>query len=256
MLHGVPQHVEHQRIHLGLLAGLAVAQEVVELVQRVAVIGAVRPVGDGELFVGIDVQQAERARAGECRAPAAASGTAGRARSRHSASRAGSAAWLAGLAAGGWTAAGRRPPCCTTAGLAGAAVFWMVAEVPRSTSVLERRLRRQKPASPPDSVQNYASLPRLCCIFATSTFYQRPIRNSKRNSCGFPRASRQLHLKCRGRACSVVPALPAARWSPGCRRPAVRARSCRSRSGPPASRPAGRAATSWRAIAGRPSMPM
>src|SRR6185295_5864206 len=30
---GVPQHVEQQRIHLGLLAGLAVAQEVIELVQ-------------------------------------------------------------------------------------------------------------------------------------------------------------------------------------------------------------------------------
>ena len=54
---GVPQDVEQQRIHFRLGAFARIAQEVVELVQGIAAVGAVGPVSDGKRLVRIDVHQ-------------------------------------------------------------------------------------------------------------------------------------------------------------------------------------------------------
>ena len=40
-------------------AGVVVAQEVVQFVECVAVIGAVRPIGDGERLLGVEADQAK-----------------------------------------------------------------------------------------------------------------------------------------------------------------------------------------------------
>ena len=56
-----PEDVEQLTVHLGLVLVAPVAQEVVELLQRLFVIAAVALEGDGEVFVGMGVVEGEGA---------------------------------------------------------------------------------------------------------------------------------------------------------------------------------------------------
>jgi hypothetical protein len=57
----LPQVVEQLRVHADLLLLPPVAEVGVQLLQRLVVEAAVLLVGDGEVFVGVDVVQAKRA---------------------------------------------------------------------------------------------------------------------------------------------------------------------------------------------------
>src|SRR5262249_50191365 len=57
-----PQDVEQPAVHVGLLVGAPVAEEVVELLQRVFVELTVLLVGDGEAVVAVGVVERQRAR--------------------------------------------------------------------------------------------------------------------------------------------------------------------------------------------------
>src|SRR6202023_3591262 len=59
---GLPHHVDQTRIHLDLFVLPPVAQDVIDLLERVRVVLTIALVGDRQVFAGVDVVQRNRAR--------------------------------------------------------------------------------------------------------------------------------------------------------------------------------------------------